>query len=67
MRYGVECFVDGKRLFTLEADSAEPDLARDIALELLEAHLQRKVLGRDHGMNRKVTRIVVAAQPVDAC
>jgi hypothetical protein len=66
MRYGVECWVDEKRLFSLEADSAEPELARDIAIELLEAHLKKKVLGGDHGMNGQVTRIVVAAQPVDA-
>ena len=63
MRCGVECFVDGKRLFGLEADSMEPDLAREIAIELAEAHLERKVLGGDHGMNAKVTRIVVSALP----
>ena len=66
MRCGVECFVDGERLFELKADSVEPDLAREIAVELLEAHLKRKVLGGDHGMMGKVTRIVVSAQPVDA-
>jgi hypothetical protein len=66
MRYGVECFVDGERLFVLEADSVEPDLAREIAVEVLEAHLKEKVLGGNHGMKRKVTRIVVAAQPMDA-
>jgi len=66
MRYGVECWVDDKRLFSMEADSAEPDLARDIAIELLEVHLQRKVLGEEHGMEGRVTRIVVAAQPVAA-
>ncbi len=66
MRYGVECWVDGKRLFALEADSAEPDLARDIAIELLETHLQQKVLGDEHEMERQIIRIMVAAQPVGA-
>ncbi len=64
MRYEIECWLDGKRLFSMEADSADPDLARAIAIELLENHLQRKALGPKHGMGERAARIVVAAQPV---
>lgn len=63
MGYGVGCWVDGKMVFSLGMDSAEPDVARDIAIALLEARLQRKIVGEHHGMKGRVTRIVVTLVP----
>jgi len=48
-------------VISLGLESAEPDLAREIAIELLESRLKRKLLGEDHGMGGRITRIVVEA------
>jgi len=65
MKYGIECWLDEKRLFTMEADAVGPEMARSMAIELLQTHLQKKVLGDRHEMNRRVVRIVIAPQPAE--
>ena len=59
MSFGVTCWIDKKRVIAMGLNLDEADVAREVAIEVLESLLQRKVLGDDHGMGGRVTRIIV--------
>ena len=59
MSFGVTCWIDEKRVIAMGLNLDEADVAREIAIEVLESLLHRKVLGEDHGMGGRITRIIV--------
>ena len=59
MGFGVTCWIDDKQVFELGVDMAEPDVATEMAVDVLQSLLQRKVLGEGHEMGSQITRIIV--------